>query len=1157
MREIQEEYRALQRATYDEDYSVDMPGLRQFDELDDFTAQMLDLVPETKEMVEAGLEWAARNPRRYSLRTIQNRLMYGRPLTGLPTVDAALTKAAQRAPSREAITQWVMNYLGTRPSVGRLETTYLGGDMKLDNPLSVVRAIHQARESGHPLYSLAGMAAGAGARAAGPDLRRLVRGEFTSVASPHRKLFRIFMDAKESGDPDLLDEASRIVLAGMEKLSRGEPAIFRWQGKNYKIEPTPFAVAWAKANPDQRILMRAGDADREVKGVSMDFQTEEGQYSHMPILDHPSDPGKSTEQRGFLTGHVPSDFAAGSSALGYRQKEPAILIQGVPMTSEVYIIPVRDSEGRLTAYSRIPKDQAALLGARQTPDPEVVETMIRSGISFEEATEMARSVPLIGATDKPFKSYHGAEFEEGIANPLGQADYWGTNPRYVQGGMASLPGQKVVRIYYGENLEYPSLDQILQANLLGALDTITGRVGKDSKPVRTKKEPNLDPDEVLNRHSPEEWEFIDRAQMEFPGGDELGLKVIAEREKLMALRSEPQIDPTLAENLKSKFTMLTDIPQKLGWSQDIVQSLTPEHWKILSGPESTAKKRIVDQIMYETRAEQPDELLREIGDQWAEDILDIRESQGTLGTDLSSFRTDIEADIAFGREVNRQEELRYQELKSEQRSGIHLGEEGFQRWHEEPERFDLWDDIDFKGKYNWTGPQLVDISTPELRILADKSSPHRAKLIEKMEMERRASLSNAELRELADQGDSLALEVLDLRARTGALSREYGISHSRALDEVRDIYHLRGMRRTYDGPYGLGQVGRIARDSSARAENGTGRNGDSLARSTYLDLVSRKYLTPENMGRLDASRLDLESGRLDTGRLDVESSRLDSSRLDLEGSRLDVGRLDVESSRLDTDRLGPTVERPIGIDRSIVSYKGGDRLVSDLTSLEYELSGRPELAEVARIGRPVGTIPIETENILEIVGKPQLIPGFLEIPEYTSPEDIPETLPSPVPRVPVRTPPVSPPETLVIPETLPPAVPPPLPPGRPPGGPPRRGSDPMELDSEWDEEYLGDALIKEVEGDSIIYYIAGSSVKWGPYDRNALVRSRRLSNHERNRLYQEYLGDFGIEDAGVWELAHVLKATGKSRSLTQAENVIRSLLDRNPTRMLRDKRVAV
>ena len=82
-------------------------------------------------------------------------------------------------------------------------------------------------------------------------------------------------------------------------------------------------------------------------------------------------------------------------------------------------------------------------------------------------------------------------------------------------------------------------------------------------------------------------------------------------------------------------------------------------------------------------------------------------------------------------------------------------------------------------------------------------------------------------------------------------------------------------------------------------------------------------------------------------------------------------------------------------------------------------------------------------------------------------------------------------------------------------------------------------------------------MKWGPYDRNALVRSRSLSNHERNRLYQEYLGDYGIEDAGVWELAHVLKATGKARSLTQAENAIRGLLGSNPTRMLGDRRVAV
>ena len=57
--------------------------------------------------------------------------------------------------------------------------------------------------------------------------------------------------------------------------------------------------------------------------------------------------------------------------------------------------------------------------------------------------------------------------------------------------------------------------------------------------------------------------------------------------------------------------------------------------------------------------------------------------------------------------------------------------------------------------------------------------------------------------------------------------------------------------------------------------------------------------------------------------------------------------------------------------------------------------------------------------------------------------------------------------------------------------------------------------------------------------------------------YQEYLGDYGIEDAGVWELAHVLKATGKARSLTQAENAIRGLLGSNPTRMLGDRRVAV
>ena len=473
---------------------------------------------------------------------------------------------------------------------------------------------------------------------------------------------------------------------------------------------------------------------------------------------------------------------------------------------------------------------------------------------------------------------------------------------------------------------------------------------------------------------------------------------------------------------------------------------------------------------------------------------------------------------------------------------------------------DRWEAKDVRSKYDWTTGQLADLTTPEMRVIAGPDGELKRRLVEKLELERRASMTNADLRKMVERGDPYADQILDLRSRTGALADEYPLSHARARDEVEDIYRIRDLETTRRD---LPGTGRTIQDSRMTYRS-----------SRYTDVARAGILTGRDSVERSPTRMEIDSevrrlvGDRPAGEVDryPESGRLDVSI----PSRLDgdlPGRLDIGTSRLPIvgRQLGPSLTalgtRPGQVFRGDFAWSGvpvGTRSTGDLWTTDIPGETRPGL--VPGELRPMGDIiPIETpRDILDIANLPSPLPDGVEVPDYIPTElEIIQATPivtDPPTYVPFESePPIDPPETIVLPETLPPA----LPPGPPDSPPPPRRTTPMELDSEWGEDYVGDALIKEVEGDSIVYYVAGSSVKWGPYDRNALVRSRRLNNHERNRLYQEYLGDYGIEDAGVWELAHVLKATGKSRSLTQAENAIRGLLGSNPTRMLRDRRVAV
>ena len=119
------------------------------------------------------------------------------------------------------------------------------------------------------------------------------------------------------------------------------------------------------------------------------------------------------------------------------------------------------------------------------------------------------------------------------------------------------------------------------------------------------------------------------------------------------------------KTLKDNIWDQIQIPQKAIWSPEILDSLSMDHLRILAGPDSAAKNRIVDQLTYEARSQQSTEELVKAGDKWAEDILEVGETTGG--------RVPDEADIAYGREVDRQEEIRYRELEREQASGVDIG----------------------------------------------------------------------------------------------------------------------------------------------------------------------------------------------------------------------------------------------------------------------------------------------------------------------------------------------------------------------------------------------------------------------------------------------------------------------------------------------------